>query len=181
MPPVKEPALVAAIGVGGVLVGAVGGGVVQATLARSDRRRDGRNAARLLYIQLHDAEKAVADLRELRDWNEMITDWREYGEKWERYSDALPAVLNTSEFTTVTSAFGCLASLGRSRDGDGQKPRPQPDGTANFGPEDALLGVYLKTVQRAKRIVLNASFRWWEIRAKREALAEQGPPKLPTP
>jgi hypothetical protein len=80
MPTVKEPVLVAVIGVGGVLVGAASSGLVQALLARAERKRDGRNAARVMSMELHDAEKAVSDLRELRDWTQMITDWDAYAE-----------------------------------------------------------------------------------------------------
>jgi hypothetical protein len=40
--------LVAVIGVGGVLVGAASSGLVQALLARAERKRDGRNAARVV-------------------------------------------------------------------------------------------------------------------------------------
>jgi hypothetical protein len=28
--------------------------------------------------------------------------------------------------------------------------------------------------------VLKASFRWWEVRRRKKALDEQGPPKAPT-
>jgi hypothetical protein len=56
MPTVKEPVLVAVIGVGGVLVGAADSGLVQALLARAERKRDGRNAARVLSMELYDAK-----------------------------------------------------------------------------------------------------------------------------
>jgi len=55
--------------------------------------------------ELHDAEKAVSDLRELRDWTQM---------------------LNTSGFAKVAAAFGCLASLKRSHRRDTQNPRSLP-------------------------------------------------------
>src|SRR5262245_59873371 len=50
-----------------------------------------------------------------------------------------------------------------------------------FDPRDEYLALYLKTVQGAKRVVLKASFRWWEVRRRKRALDEQGPPKAPTP
>lgn len=206
MPPVKEPMLVAVIGVGGVIIGAVGGGIVQALLARGERRRAGRAAAVVLYVELHDAETAVSDLRELRAWEEMITDWDAYAATWALYRDRLSSVLRTSRFAKVAIAFGCLVSLKRSHKRDTQKPLPQPGGTPYaksvpayrrlaslrrsgkgetqqppFDPTDQHLAVYLKTVQGAKRIVLKASFRWWEMRRRKKALAEQGPPRLPTP
>jgi hypothetical protein len=87
----------------GVVVGAVASGAVQAALARAERRRDGRNAARVLYMQLHDAEKAVSDLRALRDWAEMITDWDAYAETWAQYRDPLASVLNTNAFAKVVA------------------------------------------------------------------------------
>jgi hypothetical protein len=122
---VKEPVLVAVIGVGGVLVGAASSGLVQALLARAERKRDGRNAARVLSMELHDAEKAVSDLRELRDWTQMITEWDAYAETWAQYRNPLASVLNTSGFAKVAAAFGCLASLKRSHKRDTQNPSPQ--------------------------------------------------------
>jgi hypothetical protein len=173
----EEPALVAVIGVGGIIVGAVGSGAVQTLIARSERKRHGRNAARQLYIQLHDAERAVSDLRGCRDWAQMITDWEAYAVSWARYSDPLSAVLSTSRFTTVTSAFACLASLGRSR--KHQAPQPMPPMPSPVSIKDQLLGVYLQTIQRAKRMMIEASFRWWEVRAREEALTAKSPLELP--
>jgi hypothetical protein len=175
MPIVTEPALIAVIGVGGVLVGALASGSVQATLARAERRRYGRNAARVLYMQLHDAEKAVNDLRELRDWAQMITDWDAYSETWAQYRDPLASVLNTRDFAKVAAAFGCLASLSRSHKRDAR----QLGGTPGFDPTDEYLALCLKTVQDAKRIALGASFRWWETKERNKALAERGPPSAP--
>lgn len=203
---VEEPVLVAVIGVGGVVVGAVGGGIVQALLARGERRRAGRAAAVVLHIELHDAEKAISDLRKLRDWSEMVTDWDAYAAIWALYRDRLASLLSTSRFAIVASAFGCLASLKRSRQRDTQNPSPQPARAPDaksagvyrrrarlwrshkreaqqpaFDPSDEYLALYLKSVQRAKRVVLKASFRWWEVRRRKNALAEQGPPKAPSP
>jgi hypothetical protein len=179
MPAVKEPVLVAVIGVGGVVVGGLASGTVQSYLARSDRRRSGRNAARLLYMQLHNAEKALSDVRELRDWGKMITDWSAYGSAWDRHNEPLAHRLNTARFTAVSSAFACLASLSSSHDRN--QRQAGPTAAPDFDPPDELLGLYLVTVQRAKRVVLKASFRWWEMRSRRKALAEKGPPKLPAP
>jgi hypothetical protein len=173
MPTVKEPVLVAMIGVGGVLVGAASSGLVQALLARAELKRDGRNAARVLSMELHDAEKAVSDLRKLRDWTQMITDWDAYAETWAQYRDPLASVLNTSGFAKVAAAFGCLASLKRSHKRDTQNPSPQLAGALyvegtpvyrrlagrwprrkreaqkppSFDPTDEYLALYLKTVQ----------------------------------
>jgi hypothetical protein len=205
MPAVKEPALIAIIGVGGVVVGAVGGGLVQSALARAERRRAGRAAAVVLRMELHDAEKAISDLRELRAWDEMITDWDAYAAIWALYRDRLASVLNTKAFAKVAAAFACLASLKRSYQRDTLNSFPQRAGTPDaesasvyrhlaglwgshqrkaqqpaFDPTDEYLALYLRTVQEAKRIVLKASFRWWEMRHREKALAEQGPPKAPT-
>jgi hypothetical protein len=132
-------------------------------------------------MELHDAEKAISDLRELRAWGEMITDWDAYAAIWALYRDRLASVLRTKAFAKVAAAFGCLASLRRSNERDTQQSRPAWFWrTVAFDPTDEYLALYLKTVQQAKRIVLKASFRWWEMRYRKKALAEQGPPKAPT-
>ena len=115
---VTDTTTTALIGVGGLVVGAVGSGGVQAYLSRADRRRDGHHAARVLYVQLHDGEAAVATLRDLRNWEAMITDWDAYGAAWSEYRDRLTHVLNTERFATVNSAFQCMASLARGRNSD---------------------------------------------------------------
>jgi hypothetical protein len=166
---VAEPVL---IGLGGIAIGALGSGSVQAYLARADRRRDGHHAARILYVQLHDAQAAIASVRQFRDWNRMITDWSAYGVAWAEYRDQVTHVLNTRRFATVDSAFACTTSLSRSREADLAEPLAPTGAPPNFGPPDPLLLLYFETVKRAKRIVLEASFRWWEIRARRKALAE---------
>jgi hypothetical protein len=169
---VDEPVLVAVIGVGGVLVGAVGSGGVQAYLSRSDRRRDGRHAARVLYMEMHEGELTLLELRPRRDWNNMITDWDAFGVAWAQYRDQLTHVLSTERFAYVDSAFASIATLSRARTRDLAKAPPPPGSPPNFDPPDAIVLLYLQVVQRAKRIVLKASFRWWEIWARRRALAE---------
>jgi hypothetical protein len=99
----------------GLVVGAVASGGVQSYLARSDRRRSTRRAARLLYMELHSAHTALEDLLKLQDWARMITDWDAYGQAWEKHSEALAGALNTRDFHIVSSAFSCLASVARSR------------------------------------------------------------------
>ena len=171
MPAVDEPALVAVIGVGGVLVGAVGGGAVQYFVARTDRRRAGHIAARVLYTQLHGAEASIGDLRPRRDWQNMITDWDAFGIAWDQYRDAVANILTTPDFAIVDSAFASIASLSRAKARDLAKPVPLGV-PASFDTPDEILGGYLETVQRAKRIVLKASFRYREVGAKRKALGE---------
>ncbi|MGD1057074.1 MAG: hypothetical protein ABR992_06615 [Solirubrobacteraceae bacterium] len=167
-----DPALVAAIGAGGVLVGAVGGGAVQSLVARTDRRRAGRIAARVLYTQLHGAETAITDLRPRRDWQNMITDWDAFGVAWDKYRDAVANVLTTPEFAIVDSAFACMASLSRAKTRDLAKPAPVAHAPASFDTPDEILSGYQQTVHRATRIVLKASFRYREVRAKQKALTE---------
>jgi hypothetical protein len=176
MPAVKEPALVAVIGVGGVLVGAVGSGAVQATVARFDRRRSGRDAARVLYLQLHEGESAIHELRPRRDWGELITDWENFGVAWSQYRDQVTHVLNTPEFALVDSAFACMRTLAQACKRDMSKPSPASGQRPHFDPSDEILAICSEVVKRAKRVVLKASFRWWEVRDRRKALAPPDPP-----
>jgi hypothetical protein len=62
-------------------------------------------------------------------------------------------------------------ALARSRERDAKKPPPNPDEPPTFDPDDELLAIYVANNQAAARILLNASFRWWEIRARKKALA----------
>lgn len=155
----------------GLVVGAVASGSVQSYLARADRRRDARSGARLLYMELHGAKSAVSDLRPRRDWSQMITDWNAYGASWDRHNEKLANAINTTRFHIVSSAFGCIASLARSKERDTSQPPPEPSEPPNFGPSDDLLAIYEANIEAAKRIVLKASFRWWEYRARKKALA----------
>jgi hypothetical protein len=160
---VADETVVALIGVGGVVVGAVGSGGVQAYLARADRRRAGRIAARLLYMQLVGAVAAIEDLRRLRNWDELITDWEAYGSVWDRHSEKLTAVLSTKKSAQVSSAFECLASLTKARARAARHPAQPID------PSDSLLASYLESVKVAERVTLDASFPWWELRTRKEA------------
>jgi len=171
---VDEPVLVAVIGVGGVLVGAVGSGGVQSYLSRADRRRDGRHAARIVFTTMHEAEATILAVRPRRSWEAMITDWESFGLAWSQYRDQLTHVLDTKQFAYVDSAFACMASLSRSRARD-LAEAPPSGAPPRFNPPDEILGIYLYAVQRAKLIVLEASFRGWQKRARREAVAEQRP------
>jgi hypothetical protein len=168
---VDEPVLVAVIGVGGVLVGAVGSGGIQAFLARGDRRREGRNAALALYMKLHEAETAIEELRPRRDWDDMITDWTSFEPVWAKNQGGLAHVLSTPDFVLVDSAFAAIASLSRSRERDNAKPPPILGQPPHFDPPDFVLERYGELAQGAKLIVLNAAFRWREKRRRREALA----------
>ena len=167
----KETALVAVIGVGGLVVGAIGSGAVQATVARFDRRRSGRDAARVLAMELHEAEHAIGELRPLRDWNRIITDWDRFEAAWQQYRDRLTHVVTTDEFGKVDSAFACMRVLSRAAKRDLAKPPPAPGQRPHFDPSDEILAKFFQVVQRAKWIVLETSYRWWEQRAKRRVMA----------
>jgi len=101
----------------------------------------------------------------------MITDWDAFGIAWDQYRDAVANILTTPDFAIVDSAFASIASLSRAKARDLAKPVPLGV-PASFDTPDEILGGYLETVQRAKRIVLKASFRYREVGAKRKALGE---------
>jgi hypothetical protein len=155
----------------GLVVGAVASGSVQSYLSRSDRRREGRNAARVLYIQLHEAESAIEELRPRRDWDNMITEWAAFGTTWSQYRESVAHVLNTPRFVQVDSAFAATTTLSRARTRDLSKSAPPPGQPPSFDPSDLVLQNYAQIIQGAKRIVLKVSFRWWELRARRKALS----------
>lgn len=90
--------------IGGVIVGAIASGSTQAALARFDRRRSGRAANRILYMQLHNAESAIKDLRKVRRWSGMITDWHAFEKIWEQYREPLALALGTHDFHRVSTA-----------------------------------------------------------------------------
>ncbi len=172
----KEPLTIAVIGLAGIVLGAVGTGAVQSFLARSDRRREGRNAALALYLKLHEAETAIEELRPRRDWDNMVTDWTSFGPIWAEHRGALAHVLRIPDFVLIDSAFAGVGTLSRARERDAVKRPPAPGHSPNFDPPDYVLENYAGLAKGAKLIVLNAAFRWWEARDKRRALAT---PKLP--
>jgi hypothetical protein len=92
-------------GLVGVGVGAVATGGIQAAAAWFDRRLTARSSARLVYMQLHDAQAAIEDLRERRSWENMITDWERYGNEWAKHSVPLARTLKTNKFLNVASAW----------------------------------------------------------------------------
>jgi len=134
----------------GVVLTAVAGGGVQATLAYLDRGRAARSACRLIYIKLHGAQAAINELRERRDWDKMITDWDSYDRSWEKYSDSIVQVLNTKDSAEIGTAFECLASLARSK--------AHHVKGALFDPPDARLQRYAQVISKARLLALKASF-----------------------
>jgi|HubBroStandDraft_1064217.scaffolds.fasta_scaffold119897_1 hypothetical protein len=150
-------------GLVGVGVGAVATGGIQAAAAWFDRRLTARSSARLVYMQLHDAQAAIEDLRERRSWENMITDWERYGNEWAKHSVPLARTLKTNKFLNVASAFHCMASLAQARIKDEADPitEGQP---SNFNPPTDRLDMYLLQVTVAKRPTLEAAYTWWEKR-----------------
>jgi hypothetical protein len=138
----------------GLVVGAVASGGVQSYLARSDRRRDMRSAARLLYMELHNSHEALEDLLRLQDWDRMITDWDSYGRAWEKHSEALAGALDTRDFHVVSAAFASMASVAASR---AMAMKPGAVGI----PSDRFMG-YRANVEAARKIVFDVSFTRWE-------------------
>jgi hypothetical protein len=141
----------ALVGLIGVIAGALVSGGVQSAVSRVDRARDARSAARLLYMQLHEAQQAIEDLQDRQNWFEMITDWTSFGAAWERHCEALARVLRTVDFMYVSSAFACLASLGRARDRD-------LNTATGWSVPEGTLELYRANVQAAKRPILEAAF-----------------------
>jgi hypothetical protein len=146
----------------GVVGTAVAGGGVTSTLAYLDRGRAARSACRLIYVQLHDAQAAINDLRERRDWGQMITDWDSYDRSWDKYSDDIVQVLDTTDSATLATAFACLNSLARSK--------AHHVIGASFDPPDALLHLYARVVNRARLLALGASFTKREREKRDEAV-----------
>jgi hypothetical protein len=99
----------------GVIAGAIVTGGIQSTVAWFDRGLAARSAARLLYMQLYEAQFAIEDLQERRSWEAMITDWTSFGKGWDRHCEDLARVLGTKDFLVVSSAFSSLANLARGR------------------------------------------------------------------
>jgi hypothetical protein len=161
-----EPAIVALIGVGGVILGAIVSGTIQAAVARFDRRLDARSAARLLYMRLHEGAQAIEELRPRRDWAKMITDWDSFGVAWDKHSEALARVLNTKDFEVVSAAFSGIASLTQARDKDAEKPPPAP-----FIVPDDQLALWAANAAAARDIAHRASFTHWEKWLGKDSIA----------
>jgi hypothetical protein len=162
--PHDDPDMDAAIaGLIGVGVGAVVSGGFQATSASLDRRRVARSSARLIFLQLHDAQAAVEDLRACMSWDSMITEWQAYGLAWEQHAAQIALVLRANECLNIASAFHCLASLARSRAKDAADPVPEGQ-AANFDPSGEVLDNYVRQIQAAKYLSLKAAYSWREHR-----------------
>jgi hypothetical protein len=153
----------ALVGLFGVIAGAVVTGGVQSASAWFDRRLLARSSARLLYMQLHEAQQAIDDLHERRSWEEMITDWTSFGAAWECHCEALARVLRTKDFLLVSSAFACLASLARARVKDADDSVPE-GASRNYTVPDGTLELYRVNVKAAKRPILEAAFTRMEKR-----------------
>jgi hypothetical protein len=153
-----DAAIAGLIGLG---VGALVTGGVQAVSGSFDRRRAARSSARLVYLQLHDAQAAVEDLRARMSWEAMITDWQAYGVAWEKHATPISLVLKGNESLNIASAFHCLESLARSRAKDAADPVPEGQ-ESNFNPSTEILDDYVKQIKAAKYLSLKAAYTWNE-------------------
>lgn len=148
----------------GVLVGAIASGGVQSYFARRDREREGRSSARLLFMELQEAAKAMKSLQSFKRWNAVIVDWSQYGVMWERHCENLSRMLEgeTDNFMRVSEAFSSISILARMRRADEAEPRP--DGApALYSLGDQFLVEYIRSVETARDIVRVISFSPGEI------------------
>jgi hypothetical protein len=176
MPAVKEPTLIAVIGLAGVVVGAVGSGVVQALLARLDRNRDARAAARLLWMKLHSADAALRALQIEKAWLPANLDFAQYMAAWEQRSDALSRVLKSKAALDVDAAFSLMdaVAMAKAEDEATAKESGEPLG---FGLAMDVLALYRREVEAAKAIVYYAAFT--KLENRRGKIPPPG--KLPPP
>jgi hypothetical protein len=149
------------VGVGGVVFGAASAGVVQSAIARVDRSREARAAARVLYIDLLQASTVIAFVRDSGVWA-VRSDW--FVESWAEHRTALALVLDTELFLAVSGAFHLLGGQLRQMHevekllaGD-TKPAPL---TAEGR---RLLEQAAGIVDAAMAIIYAASFTWRERR-----------------
>lgn len=157
MPTVKEPTLIAVIGLAGVVVGAVGSGVVQALLARLDRNRDARAAARLLWMKLHSADAALRSLQIEEAWLPANLDFAQYMKAWEQRADALSRVLKSRSTLSVDAAFALLDAVAMKKAEDEATAEAQGTPVGFTLPMEVVAG-YRETVEAATTIVHYAAF-----------------------
>jgi hypothetical protein len=155
----------------GVAVGGLLTGGIQAIGAWFDRRLAARTCARLIYMQLQDAQQAVEDLRQRRAWEAMNTDWRAYGVAWDQHSMSIARALMATQSLTIASAFQCIAGLARAETKD---RADAPEGQTLFDPSDELLAGCLQQIKSAKYVALRASYLWVErLKADGERAVDQ--------
>jgi hypothetical protein len=163
----------AVVGLLGVVAGAIVTGGVQLTIARFDRRRASRTAARLLYMQLWWAHNAMDRILENDAWDPRV-EWGRFIDAWIEYRADLAQKLTTKHFLIVSAALTGIEQIGLCRADD--LAQPTPDGTPSFSAAvPDLVRIYNPYVQRAKVVLNRASFGWWEWRIRRsDAHASQG-------
>jgi hypothetical protein len=145
------------VGLGGLVLGALTSGCVQAWLGWLDRRRTGRAAARLLYTYLLWAELAVNDALTLRSWNPK-TPWDWFIAAWREQRLALAHVLPTESFRELAVAFGVIEQLAVIRAEDCKRTPP------TFSSDPRFEGTYRADVKKAVAVVHLASLTWRERR-----------------
>jgi hypothetical protein len=152
----------AVIGLLGVIAGAIVTGGVQLLVAWFDRRRASRAAARLLYMQLWWAHNAIDGLLTDNAWNPHI-DWGRFISAWVELRAGLARVLKTANFMRASAAFTAIEQLSLCRADDMAQP-----GAPSLSPTTLdLARIYDSHVQRAKVVLNQASFGWWEWRIRR--------------
>jgi hypothetical protein len=146
----------------GLVVGALASGGVQAALAWSDRDRDARSAARLLYMKLDSADVALKALEDHHAWVPVGLDFRQYTAAWEKRSDALSRVLKSADAIAVDKAFGLLDAVAMKKAEDEAAAKSGEEPPFTF-PLD-VLDAYRLQVQAAASIVRLAAYTKREIR-----------------
>jgi hypothetical protein len=141
----------------GLIVGALASGTAQFVLARLDRNRDARAAARLLYMKLHSADAALRALQIEEAWLPANLDFAQYMVAWEQRSDALSRVLKSKDALDVDAAFSLMdtVAMAKAEDEATAKESTEPLG---FSLLMDVLAIYRREVEAAKVIVYYAAF-----------------------
>jgi hypothetical protein len=179
MQAMSEPLLVALVGVGGVVAGAIGSGIVQAYLAHLDRRRAARGAARLLFVTLLEARIAMEAVRDLQGWQPASLDWEQYGRVWAEHRKAIARSLNTIDVLAASAAFSNIARIALIRE-DHRDPLPAGARAWDIGPTIRIINRYLPIIAKAEDVIWDAGFTWLEKRREKPTRPTQADPTMGT-
>jgi hypothetical protein len=141
----------------GLIVGALASGIAQSVLARLDRNRDARAAARLLYMKLHSADAARRALQINKAWVPANLDLAQYMVAWEQRSDALSHVLKSKAAIDVDAAFSLMDTVAMKKAEDEAAAKKANEPLGFSFPMD-VLAIYRREVEAAKLIVHHAAF-----------------------
>jgi hypothetical protein len=128
---VSEPAVVALIGVAGLMVGAI--------------------------MKLHGAEMALKAIHESKAWEPAGLDLAQYMTAWEQRSDALSRVLGSKDALDVDAAFSLLDAMAMNK-AENQAEVARTGGPLVFTFPLDTLPMYWRHVQAAKIIIHRAAF-----------------------